>query len=145
MAYITNADIQTRIGSAAKLAQFTEESGSTPTTAKVDEIRNAAEGEMNGYLARRYAVPVDVSTYTELAGVLKSVALDIAVYRVHSLRPPVPDDVMQVRDKAVEWLKAVSKGEIVLPGESTPDSTAADEPAADYDFLRDDAGIEDML
>lgn len=115
MSYITNNDIEQRIGSAAYV-QLTDDAGSGSADAdKVDEARLGAEGEVDSYLARRYAVPVDLVTHAVLAGLLRSVTLDLAAYRLYSRRPPIPADVVDRRAAAVGWLRAVAEGRVELP------------------------------
>ena len=115
MSYATNADIEERLGHTAYV-QLTDDTGSgSADEDKVSEARLAAEGEVNSYLGRRYAVPVDVTGGEELAGVLKSVTLDLVEYRLHARRPPVPDDVRGKRESAVQWLQRVASGQAVLP------------------------------
>lgn len=115
MAYITNDDIQLRIGPAAYV-QLTDDTGTgSADTAKVDEARLGAEGEANSYLAARYAVPVDLTGEPQLAATLKSFVLDIAAYRLHTRRPPVPDDIVRRREEAVTWLVRVASGLVQLP------------------------------
>jgi phage gp36-like protein len=84
-----------------------------------------AEGEVNSYLGRRHAVPVDVTSHAELAPVLKSVTLDLVEYRLHSRRPPVPKAVERKRDHAVRWLQQVASGQAVLPAVSEIESNPA--------------------
>ena len=118
MSYTTHADIEERLGSAAYV-QLTDDTGSgSADEDKVTEARLAAEGEVNSYLGRRYAVPVDVTGEEELAGVLKSVTLDLVEYRLHARRPPVPEDIRLKRDSAVRWLQRAASGEVVLPAGS---------------------------
>jgi len=127
MAYIVQADLEGRVG-AAKLLQLTTDSGATIDAAVVAEIMGSAEGEVNGYLARRYAVPVDLTAHADVQATLKGFCLDLAAYRAHLRRPPVPEDISKARSNAVEWLKMVSEGKIVLPAATTPASTGADDP-----------------
>ena len=118
MSYTTNADIEERLGSTAYV-QLTDDTGSgSADEDKVTEARLAGEGEVNSYLGRRYGVPVDVTGNEELAGVLKSVTLDLAEYRLHARRPPVPEAIRRKRESAVQWLQRVASGAAVLPASS---------------------------
>jgi phage gp36-like protein len=120
MAYVTNSDIQAWLGTTAYIA-LTDDSGTgSADTTKVDQARLGAEGEVNSYLAARYQVPVDVSTESEVSAVLKTFVLDLAAYRLHSRRPPVPADVVRRRDEAVEWLTRVAGGLVQLPSLMPP-------------------------
>lgn len=129
MAYIVNDDIIARVGAATAL-QLSTDSGDTIDSAVVDEVRLSAEGEVNGYLGLRYAVPVDLSAHPELAGTVKGFTLDVAVYRLHARRPPVAKDIRDLRAAAIEWCEKVAKGDVVLPATVTPASTTANKPTA---------------
>jgi phage gp36-like protein len=115
MAYVTNEDIEAWLGSEAYIA-LTDDSGTgSADTTKVVEARLGAEGEANSYLSTRYAVPVDVSSEPEIEAVLKSFVVDLVSYRLHSRRPPVPDDVVRRREEAITWLSRVASGVVQLP------------------------------
>lgn len=118
MAYITNEDIQSRIDPAAYI-QLTDDAGTGSADAsKVDEARLGAEGEANSYLAARYAVPVDLTGEPQVQAALRSFVLDIAAYRLHTRRPPVPEDIIRRREDAVTWLARVASGLVQLPAAS---------------------------
>ncbi|MFH1419456.1 MAG: DUF1320 domain-containing protein [Planctomycetota bacterium] len=119
MAYVTNSDVEAWLGTEAYIA-LTDDSGSgSADTAKVDEARLGAEGEANSYMAARYQVPVEVSSEPEVEAVLKTFVLDLVSYRLHSRRPPVPEDVVRRREEAVTWLERVASGVVQLPS-ATP-------------------------
>ena len=120
MAYITNADIQMRLGNAIYVQLADDNGDGVADTAVVDEVRVAAEGELDSYLATRHAVPVDVIAHPELGGVLKSAALDLAEYRLRVRRPPVPEDARRRRDQTVNWLVLLAEGDVALPSLTAP-------------------------
>src|SRR5690606_35616906 len=91
----------------------------TADAAKADEARLGAEGEVHSYLATRYQTPVDVSGQTEMAAVLRPFVLDIAAYRLHCRKPPVPGDVVRRYAEAVTWLGRVASAVVQLPA-ATP-------------------------
>lgn len=132
MSYIVNQDIIDRVGTKAAAQLTGDTNGDTPVVTVLDEVRLSSEGEVNGYLAKRYAVPVDLTAHPDVAATLKAYALDIAVYRVHLRRPPVAEDIRDARNDAVKWLEGVAKGTIELPAAVTPESTTANEPTADW-------------
>ncbi|KAB2947168.1 MAG: DUF1320 domain-containing protein, partial [Phycisphaerae bacterium] len=104
VAYITNEDIEARLGASA-FVQLTDDDGDGEADAAVvDEIRLAAEGEVNSYLAQRYAAPIDVGAFPELSALLKSVTLDVAEFRCRVRRPPVAEDARRLYDSARGWL-----------------------------------------
>ena len=115
MGYITNDDIKTRLGTTTYL-QLTDDDGNGSAAAGVvDEARLGAEGELDSYMATRYTVPLDLSGEPALAAVIKSFALDLAVYRLHSRRTPIPSDISKRRDEATTWLNRVALGYVQLP------------------------------
>lgn len=115
MAYITNEDIALRLGPVAYV-QLTDDAGTGSANEEVvDAERAAAEGEVDSYLARRFRVPIDLSRHPELAGLLVAAALDLLEYRLHSRRPPVPDDVRARQRATLGWLSQVASGAVVLP------------------------------
>jgi len=115
MAYVTNTDIEERLGTALYVGLTDDGGTGQPDLDKIVEARDGAEGEANSYLGRQYAAPVDLSAYPELAAVLKSFVLDLIEFRLHGRRPPVPGVVFQKRQEAVGWLKKVADGQVVLP------------------------------
>ncbi len=115
MSYITNADIELRLGT-ERYTQLTDDAGTgSPNTQVADEARLGAEGELDSYLSQRYAVPIDLATHPEVAPVLASTALDLVEYRLHARRREVPVDVITKRDAALAWLRRVARGETSLP------------------------------
>jgi phage gp36-like protein len=125
MSYVTNSEVQSRLGTQAYI-QLTDDTGSgSADTAKVDEARLGAEGEVNSYLATRYAVPVNLSGEAEVQAVLKSFVLDLVSYRLHSRRPPVPADIVRRREESVTWLGRVASGLVQLPSALTLAENAA--------------------
>lgn len=131
MAYITSSDIEERLGTRS-LVQLTDDTGTGTVDAdKVEEARLGSEGEVNSYLARRYSVPIDVAAHTELAGLLASITLDIAAFRLHCRRPPVPVEVTDRRDAALQWLGRVACGDVRLPADSELPGNEAEGPTAE--------------
>lgn len=118
MTYITNADIELRLGPAPYVQLTDDADTGAANPAVTDAARLAAEGEVNSYLARRYRTPIDLAAHPELAGLLAAVALDLAEYLLHARRPPVPVDVTMRHRLALEWLARVAEGETALPSAS---------------------------
>ncbi|MCH8853744.1 MAG: DUF1320 domain-containing protein [Planctomycetes bacterium] len=143
MAYVTNNDIEERLGTAAYI-QLTDDTGSgSADIDKVDEARLGAEGEVNSYLGRRYAVPIDLTAHAEVADVLKSFVLDLVEYRLHSRRPPVPSAVSSKRNQAIAWLDRVARADVVLPSvdpilENSATGISAETSSNERFFTRDD-------
>lgn len=115
MSYATNADIEERLGTATYI-ELTDDTGTgVADEDKVTEARLAAEAEIDSYVGRRCAVPIDVGGQPALAAMLKRLTLDLAEYRLRARRLPVPEDVRLQRDAVVLWLARLAKGELVLP------------------------------
>ncbi len=115
MAYITNVDIEQWVGTTT-LVELTDDTGAgSVDVTRVDASRLGAEGEADSYLATRYAVPIDVSSEPDLEAVLKIFILDLAAYRLHGRRPPVPADVVRRREEAVAWFLRAASGDVQLP------------------------------
>lgn len=127
MAYITKDDIRIRLGNAAYVQMSDDEMTGSADEAVVDECRAAAEGELDSHLAVRHVTPIDVTAHPDLASLLKSVALDLAEYRMRLRRPPVAPDATRRHSLTADWLRRVAAGTIALPGSPTP---TAREPVA---------------
>lgn len=115
MAYITNVNIEERLGTDTYLQLADDDGNGVADAAVVDEARLGAEGEVNSHLARRYEVPIDLVAHPELAELLATMTLDLAEYRLRARRPPVPEDARRRRGEAVAWLAGVAAGSIDLP------------------------------
>lgn len=115
MSYISNDDVELRLGT-ARYVQLTDDAGTgSANTQVVDEAREGGQGQVDSYLSQRYSVPIDLNTHAEVAGVLKSITLDLVEYRLHARRRDVPVDVITKRDAAIVWLQRVGRGETGLP------------------------------
>lgn len=122
MGYVTDQDVELRLGTATLVQLTDDESSGSPNWQRVAEARSGAEGEVNGYLARRVGVPVDVEARPELAGLLRSITLDLVEYRLRGRRPPVPADCVRRRAEAVQWLERVASGSAALPSTGEMDA-----------------------
>ena len=131
MSYIVNQDIVDRVG-VDRAVQLSSDSGTAVNTDVLDEVRLSSEGEVNGYLAKRYAVPVDLTAHPDVAATLKGFTLDIAVFRLIARRQPVPEDVRRIHDDVLKWLIAVAKGDVNLPAGTPLASATADAPTIDW-------------
>lgn len=125
MAYITNADIEQRVGSAAFTQLADDDGDGLADAGVVDEVRLAAEGELDSFLARRYRTPIFPAEFPELAGLLAAIALDLAEYRLRLRRPPLPADVVQRHRLTLKWLERIAAGVIALPSAAPLPSAVA--------------------
>ena len=115
MSYITNSDIESRLGSATYVQLTDDDGNGQADVAVVDEARLGSEGEVNGYLARRYQVPIDLTTYPELTELLATVTLDLVERRLRQRRPPVPEAAVRKAEQTIQWLEGVAAGTLELP------------------------------
>ncbi len=115
MAYISNADIQERLGSQTYVQLTDDDGDAVADVGVVNEARLGAEGEVNSYLARRYRVPIDLAANPELADLLATITLDLVEFRLHARRPPVSDAVLHKQAHAVRWLQRIVDATIDLP------------------------------
>ena len=130
MGYITNTDIEDRLGSSLYI-QLTDDAGiGSADLDVVNAARLEAEGEADSYFARRYAVPIDVTLHPNVSGLIKGFVLDLAEYRLNSRRPPVTEDVISKHDRALEWFKSLASGATELPSVATISTNSATGTAA---------------
>ncbi len=130
MSYITNEDIERRLGSPAYVQLTDDDGNGSANEDVVDEVRLGAEGEVNSYLARRYAVPIDLTAHPELAGTLATIALDIAEYRLRVRRPPAPAEAIALYEHALHWLNQAADGKAELPSAGAVSPNPAHGPVA---------------
>jgi phage gp36-like protein len=85
----------------------------------LDRAMATAESEANSYLGANYTLPLPT-----VPDVLKSMVGDIARYRLYDERPT--EEVQKRYDRAVSWLRDVSKGVVSLgiqASDAQPEST----------------------
>jgi len=123
--YITNTDIEDRLGTALYI-QLTDDAGSGSADLDVvNAARLEAEGEADSYFARRYTVPIDLVLHSNVSSLIKGFVLDLVEYRMHTRRPPVTADVIAKHERAVDWFEAIARGDVELPSVLTVSPNAA--------------------
>lgn len=126
----TDVEAELTEGTVAKLTAAT---GSVPDDAITSEQIDLAESEVNGYLAVRFSVPIDVAVaHLDAADQLKRLTLAITVYRLYSRKRVKIPNVVDDRNAAIEELKGIAAGEIELGTASTPAATTARDPVATW-------------
>ncbi len=119
--YIVQADLENQI-SPEVVIQLTDDTGSgAVNVVNLNQAIDGAEGQANGYLQHKYAVPLSPAPPG-----LKVMVLDLAVYRLYLRRPgSMPEDVDRQYRNAVGFLRDVSNGVAALGDETTiPDDTS---------------------
>ncbi len=135
MAYATTVELQARLG-VTLYARLTDRvNGATASDAVGAELLAEAESELNSYLARRYATPIDLGARPELADVLSGAVLDIAEYRAWRGTPfaaGLPSRVTLLYEGVVQWLRAIAAGELNLPAAAPPAARVSEDDAPRY-------------
>lgn len=119
MTYALQADMQTALGD-DELIQLTDRADppvGAIDTAVLTRALEAADGEIDSYLAARYSLPL-----ASVPTILRDCAVDIARYRLHDRG--VPDRVKDAYKDRIAWLRDVAKGAASL-GINTDDITPA--------------------
>lgn len=136
MTYATRQDLIARYGE-PELIQLTdraEETTDVTDDAMIGVALEEADAEINSYLARRVATPID-----PVPAHVRRIAADIARYRLW--KDHAPDYVVRGYTDAVAWLKRAAAGDVAL-GDSetattTPSSGIVQTSAPDRVFSRD--------
>lgn len=127
--YATTADLKARFEDDAAVAFLTDTADSgTPDNDVLNEVINHAEGQVDAYSAVRFKVPLDVGDNAGLAAMMKSVTLDIAEYHLLARGRNVQEVTTAIHDKAIEWLKEIAAGTVMLPSAETEASTTSRTP-----------------
>lgn len=105
MTYAVQSDLVTAFGS-DELVQLTDRAD--PPTGTIDativaRALEAADGEIDSYLAGRYSLPL-----ASVPAILRDCAADIARYRLHDRG--VPDRVKDAYKDRISWLRDVAAG-----------------------------------
>lgn len=131
--YASSSDLKARFEDDTEVAYLTNTAASgTPDEDVITECINYAEGLIDSHVGMRYAIPVTVSSDAVLAAMLKSAALDLAVYHLRQRGDVMPTTAKDAHDKVMAWLDRISKGEVLLPSAATIASTASREPMVLY-------------
>ena len=115
MGYATLNDLQTRLGPDQYVKLTDDEGTGQANTDRAQEALDAAEAEVDSWLSRRFQTPIDASGEDQATAMLLSMALDLAEYRLHARRPPVPDDVREKTRNTRALLQDIAGGKAHLP------------------------------
>jgi phage gp36-like protein len=115
--YATQAELETRFGT-DELVQLTNRAGgNTIDAAVVASALVGASSEIDGYLARRYAVPVSPAPVF-----LGEACLSIARYKLHG--KSAGDAVRRDYDDAIRLLRDLADGRAEIAGAAPPASSS---------------------
>ena len=111
MPYATQADMVTRFGE-EELAQLTDRvNGEVIDASVLTRAIEDAETEINGYLAKRYSLPLNSTP-----PILQRLACDVARYYLHDDR--VTEQVRNRYTDVVKLLRSIASGEVMLESAS---------------------------
>lgn len=107
--YASAADFVSEIGSeeTIQLTNLDNPSAVTVNTGRLEKTLSAATGEINSYLATRYAIPV-----SPVPQILKNYCIDIAWYRLGQNN--APEQYATRYNNAIARLKDIEKGQMLL-------------------------------
>ena len=129
--YATTSELQARFNDTEELVQLTRNvDANTIDAAVLAEALQYAEGVINSYAGKLYAVPLDVGGDTGLAQMIKSTTLDIASWFLLSESDLVSEPRKARYDNAILWLEKVAAGDVVLPSARTEATSVSVEPDA---------------
>jgi phage gp36-like protein len=109
MAYALQADLEERFGT-AEIVRLTDRAD--PPTGVIDPVVVAraladAEAEVNGYIASRYTLPLEI-----VPEILKRMTCDVARYLLYD--DVAPDQIRDRYKDAVSLLKGIADGKVSL-------------------------------
>lgn len=109
MAYVTPDDITDYLSSDV-VVQLTDDEGTGQINeARLAEVCERAGREVDGYVTTRYNSPIDAPPQ-----ILRALALDVAIYHLHSRRLVAPEDVANRYREALRKLREISEGRIEI-------------------------------
>ena len=134
--YATQADIEALYGADELRGVLNLGRDEALTAEDIERVNQAladADGQIDAYLGVRYVLPLPI-----IPGVLRSFAIDLAMYRI-ALRQGRPRDELRTRyEDAIKFLQAVSAGKANMPGIDTTgalDTNASDGSSQDVQFV----------
>ena len=112
--YINAAGVRERIGDELAVT-LTTDTGINYDDALIEKAIGDAEGQIEAAVRKRTAAPITAVDHPMTFNLLRGLTLDVAAYRIHLRRPPVPEDWKQRHDAALAFLDKLVKGEVELP------------------------------
>ncbi|MCF8719215.1 gp436 family protein [Nitrospina gracilis] len=117
--YIAKADLLELVPLADLVALTDDNNTGSEDDTKIDGMIADAEGTVDGYLATRYDTPL-----ATVPNIIKTITVDVAVYRLHGRRQGPPEDVVKRYEDAIRYLRDIAKGVVTLGVDTpAPDST----------------------
>lgn len=127
MAYITQADIVPRRLASKELIELTDDAKTGEVDAVlVTDICAEASGLVDSFAGGRYTLPLTVTEQ------IKSLAIDIAVYKLFLRRRRMTDEVKLANEDAMKLLRAVADGDASLDQAAKAQSSEMDVKTKDH-------------
>lgn len=135
MPYVTKEQLAARLGPAMYARLTDRVAGETADEAVGQAIVDEASGLADGWLAVRYATPVDLVGHPEVTDILAARVLDLAESIAWQSSPfvgDIPDRIRFLAEDARRWFERLARGDVNLPAASPPPGRTAvtDEPLA---------------
>lgn len=141
--YATTTQLIARFEDELAVAHLTDNADEgTPDTSVLTDILEAAETFINGYLGRKYLIPIEVAGDKDLIRAMREVTLDIAQYRLLSRGDFVSEAKLRMYNEAVAWLKDIATGKAVLPAPGVHASTTSRSPVMRWGVAGEAGGTE---
>lgn len=133
MSYATLVEFKARVGTRTSppglYEQMTDRVAATTASDSIGQVLlDDAAAIVNQKLARRYAVPVDVSADATLAAFLRRCVLVIATFNGWTEHPKLSSNretVKTLYDETMKMLDAIASGAQEIPAVSPPTGTTA--------------------
>lgn len=120
MAYATMQDLEHAAGGAGRLLALSDFDGDGVIDAAAVEAAQAkADGLIDSYAARRYAVPIDTPS-----AVLVQCAAEEAVFQLAFRRGMATEQDLGERELRIQWLESLAAGK-VRPSDPAPRKSSA--------------------
>lgn len=123
MPYCDLDDLKARVPEDVLISLTDDDDIGVIDTDKTDEAIAAADALVNGYLSRRYPVPV-----SPVPAVVKKLSVDIAVYELFSRLERASETTRDRYRDAVKFLKDVSESRADIAGAVTPAENSSNAP-----------------
>lgn len=121
--YISQSDL----GDTDDLVQLTDDDQTGSVVgSQVTLAISKAEGEVNGYAASQYSIPI-----SPVSDLVKSWCVTLAVYHLHLRRKRVPESVMSEVEMVRRQLRDLAAGKLTLD-DGAGDATTASDVTCEY-------------
>jgi phage gp36-like protein len=117
MPYATVQEMIDRLGAREATALSDRAGVGTPDTAALQRVLDDASAEMDGYLGRRYALPLASRAGVVLSTTpveLRTACIDIARYRMTGTEVMETEGIRVRFKDAIAWLQAAAEGRVQI-------------------------------